>query len=69
MNAVSRNLKRLRNLAGLTQKTVAENVGVSITFIANIEQGVRMPTIHMLGKIAKVLNAAEKDFFEEGSDE
>ena len=53
-------LKRLRTEARLTQKGLAELVGVSQAHIAKIEQGNVDPRLSTINKILKVLTEGEK---------
>jgi transcriptional regulator with XRE-family HTH domain len=61
MKELSFNLKRIRKIKGLTQKQLAEKVGVSSNFIANIEQGKRNPSLEVVEKISTVLRIEPKD--------
>ncbi|MDH5754129.1 MAG: CBS domain-containing protein [Candidatus Bathyarchaeota archaeon] len=53
-------LKRLRIEAGLTQKRLAELVGISQAHIAKIEQGKVDPRLSTINKILQVLTEGEK---------
>ena len=52
-------------MCGLTQTELAAKVDVTRTFIANIEQGVRLPSLSKLSEIAKVLNVKPIEFFKD----
>ena len=68
MNDFSKNLKKIRKSKKETQKSLAEKVGVASTYIANIEQGVRSPSLALINKLAEVLAVKTKKFFEENHD-
>jgi transcriptional regulator with XRE-family HTH domain len=53
-----RNLKRLREAAGLTQATFATAVGSPLRTVQNWEQGHREPGLDMLKPIAEALGAS-----------
>jgi transcriptional regulator with XRE-family HTH domain len=57
-------LKALRNQAGVTQEQLAENIGISIESISNIERGIHGPTFNNLEKIAAAINVDVKLLFE-----
>lgn len=50
------NLKILRQEKGLTQKDLAEKIGVKQSVISDYERNIIYPTIERLIKIATVLN-------------
>ena len=53
-----KNLKEARKQAGLTQKTVAEQLAVVESCYANWEQGRTQPDIASLRKLSKILNVS-----------
>ena len=59
----TRNLKRLRNNAGLSQMKLAEKSGLSTNFISDIENGKRFISPESLAKLSKALKAEPYQFF------
>jgi transcriptional regulator with XRE-family HTH domain len=57
-------LKIIRKQAGLTQEQLAENIGVSIESISNMERGLHSPSFNNLEKIAVAINVKVKELFE-----
>jgi len=57
-------LRVLRKQAGLTQEQLAEDVGLTIESISNIERGLYGPTFNNLEKIADTINVEVKALFE-----
>ncbi|MEM3596709.1 MAG: CBS domain-containing protein [Candidatus Bathyarchaeia archaeon] len=60
MAITGNHLKRLRTEAGLTQKKLAELVGVSQAHIAKIEQGKVDPRLSTINRILEVLAGGKK---------
>ena len=58
------NIKEKRERLGISQKELAEKVGISQSFLCDIEQGRSKPSIDTAIKIAQVLNVADIKFFE-----
>ncbi len=54
MNIFSERLKEVRLSENLTQKLMAEKLGISTTCYAGYEQGYRQPDINMLKKICVI---------------
>lgn len=52
------NVTRYRNLAGLTQLQLAEQVGISTAFISRLERGQKMMKVHTLLATARALNVS-----------
>lgn len=59
------NIKKIRKEKGLTQKQLAEAIGVSTITIQNYENNRRQPNIDMLNKIGSVLDVFIFSFEEE----
>jgi len=60
---LSSNIKLYRNHHGWSQADLAEKANISITFLSNIERGVKWPYPDTLVKIAKALNIEEFELF------
>ena len=55
---------RLRNLAGITLRAFAENIGVSAPYVSDIEHDRRRPSDEVLKRIAKELKSVGATFEE-----
>ena len=53
---MNKKLKLLRNEKNLSQKQVAEQLGITVSAYSNYEQGIREPSYDILIKIAKLYN-------------
>lgn len=60
----SLNIKERREQLGVSQKELSEKVGISQSFLCDIEQGRSKPSIDTALKIAKALNIDDIKFFE-----
>ena len=58
------NIKERREQLGISQKELAEKVGISQSFLCDIEQARSKPSIDTALKIAEVLNIDDIKFFE-----
>ncbi len=56
--ALGNRLREFRRLNSFTQKEFAKKVGVSTVFISKTERGLKMPSLHTLIKMAKVLRVS-----------
>jgi transcriptional regulator with XRE-family HTH domain len=54
-NRLGNRIRSFRKLKGYTQQTLAEKMGVSLSFVGSLERGTRMPTEPVLRKIASTL--------------
>lgn len=54
-NIIGRNLHRIRTQQNMTREALAERVGISATFYANLECGNKMMSMLTLRKLADVL--------------
>lgn len=57
------NIKERREELDLSQKELAEKVGISQSFLCDIEQGRSKPSIDTALKIAEALNIRDVKFF------
>ena len=60
-NHVGKNIQRLRNAINISQKVLADRTDLSDSHIAQIEQGVKTPSLGALSIIAKALNVNEDE--------
>lgn len=52
---VGRNVRRLREEAGLSQEKLAMEADLDRTYVSGVERGVRNPTVTVVARIAKAL--------------
>jgi transcriptional regulator with XRE-family HTH domain len=64
---LARNMKRCREILGLSQMKLADRVGCSTTLIGNIEIGKRFPSAENINKIADALEIPPSELFAEES--
>lgn len=62
---IARNLRRIREDAGLSQNKLADIAGLHRTYISMIERSKKNVTVLCLEKIANALNVEITDFFHE----
>ena len=61
---MSLNIKEKREQLGISQKELAKKVGISQSFLCDIEQGRCKPSIDTAVKLAKVLKIKDIKFFD-----
>lgn len=62
------NMKYYRKKAGLTQEKLAELVGMSTSYIGDMEARERFPSAETIDKIAEALNLRTSELFNERGD-
>jgi len=62
-NLFSKNLKRLRNAAGISQLTLANQADLTHNFINDIENGKKWVSAKTIGKLATALRVEPHQFF------
>jgi DNA-binding XRE family transcriptional regulator len=58
---VARNVRELRNVAGLSQRELGERVGIAGTHIGLIEQGTTLCSLYVAARIAEALDVTIED--------
>lgn len=59
----SANVRRFRDLRGLTQAVLSERVGISINFLSQIEGGKKFPSDGVIDKFAEALQVPPHELF------
>jgi transcriptional regulator with XRE-family HTH domain len=59
--AVGENVRRCRQAAGLTQASLADQLGVDRSYVSGLERGRRNPTVLTLWHVAEVLKVSLSD--------
>jgi transcriptional regulator with XRE-family HTH domain len=65
---LARNIKKYRQILGLSQAALAEKINCSTTFIGNIEIKKRFPSSKNIDRIARALGVKPADLFAEKDD-
>lgn len=65
MKNIGEELKRIRKLRGITQRELADAVGVAPSTISGYELGTRVPEYAILEKISKKLNISIFEFLDD----
>ena len=65
---LGRNIRRLREEAGLSQEQLAFDAGMKRSYLSDMERGVRNPTVRALGRIAVALKVEPTELLRAGSD-
>ncbi len=60
---VARNLRRIRVRRGLSQEALAVDASVDRTHVSRIERGIENPTILVIARLAKALDAGIGELF------
>lgn len=55
---IGKRVKEAREISGMTQADLAENVGVSVTYVSSIERGISFPRGEVLVGILNALNVS-----------
>ena len=55
---MGRNVRRLREQAGLSQEQLAFDAGMKRSYLSDLERGVRNPTVRALERLALALRVA-----------
>lgn len=58
---LGRNVRRLRDEAGLSQEQLAFDAGMKRSYLSDLERGVRNPSVRAVGRLAAALNVPAAD--------
>ena len=64
LKTLGQRIRGFRNKLGISQETLAFQIGVDRTYIGTIEQGLRSPSIYCLYVLSKARNISLKDLAE-----
>ena len=60
---VATNLRRLRHAKSMSQEELADRAGINRNYVGMLEREQHSATVHMLEKLAEVLEADPVEFF------
>jgi transcriptional regulator with XRE-family HTH domain len=58
------NVRRYRKERGLSQEALADEVRLAVTYVGQIERGLRNPTLDVVERFAKVLGVKPLDLLQ-----
>jgi transcriptional regulator with XRE-family HTH domain len=62
-NQLGTKIRQYRNRLGVTQEALALNSGINVSFLGDIERGLKKPSIESLEKLLRVLGVTFQEFF------
>lgn len=65
---IQKRIRDYRKERGLTLRQLAEKVGCTPSYVSQLEKGLTVPSLSMVGRLAAALNITVIDLFSEGSD-
>jgi transcriptional regulator with XRE-family HTH domain len=60
---LGRRIQYIRRKRGLTQQRLAEELGISLSFLGRVEIGSKSPSLKMVFRIADVLDVKPEELF------
>lgn len=64
MKELGQKIKQLRKRNELTQRMLGDKIGVTVSYISKLENGIDKPNLTMLSKIAEALGVEIGEFFD-----
>jgi transcriptional regulator with XRE-family HTH domain len=61
---ISRNIRRLRVLRGISQEALAVDAGIDRTYVSRLERGIENPSVAVLERLSKALRAEIAELFD-----
>jgi len=61
---IGNRIRQYRQRSGLSQENLALNAGLTVSFIGDIERGVKKPSVESLEKLLGVLDISFLEFFD-----
>ena len=62
---IGERIKNIRQELGMSRRAFSEATGVSASYLAELERGLKRPTIDILSKIAQACNLSLSDILDE----
>ena len=58
LNRFAANVRKLRSKKKLSQKALADKIGISVSYVSMLERGQRSPPLETIEKMAKALGVS-----------
>ena len=59
-----KNVRRVRKERDLSQEALADEVGLAVTYVGQIERGIRNPTLEIVERLARALKVKSLDLLQ-----
>ncbi len=63
-NQMGKRIREYRKRADLTQESLALSAGINVSFLGDVERGLKKPSIESLEKLLMALDVTFQDFFD-----
>ena len=63
-NQMGNRIRQYRRMKGLTQEALAFGSGINVSFLGDVERGIKKPSVESLEKLLNALGVTFREFFD-----